>query len=63
MPDEQKNQAKPLTLDELKKIVAGDDVAIRGVATLVPAGGPGDKVFPPSHSVDKYAKEPGAKYA
>jgi len=52
-----------LTLDALKDLVAGDAVAIRGTAVLQPAGGPGDKVFPPSHSVDKNAREPGAKYA
>jgi CRISPR-associated protein Csb1 len=53
-----------LSLDDLKKMVAGDVVAIRGRATLQPAGGPGDKVFPPSHSVDEKAKLPaGAKYA
>ncbi len=36
---------------------------MRGRATLEPAGGPGDKVFPPSHSVEKTEKRPGAKYA
>jgi len=41
----------PLTLDHLKSLVEGDAVAIRGMATLEPAGGPGDKVFPPTHSV------------
>lgn len=53
----------PLSLEELKKFVEGDAVAIRGVATLEPAGGPGDKVFPPTHSVDDKRPEPGAKYA
>jgi len=53
-----------LTHDLLKKLVAADAVAIRGRATLEPAGGPGDKVFPPSHSVDKKdERTPGAKYA
>lgn len=54
-----------LTLDLLKRYVAGDAVAIRGVATLEPAGGPGDKVFPPTHAIDANNKrpEPGAKYA
>ncbi|MGH7719122.1 MAG: type I-G CRISPR-associated RAMP protein Csb1/Cas7g [Gemmatimonadaceae bacterium] len=52
-----------VTLELLTKLVEGDAVAIRGRAVLEPAGGPGDKVFPPSHSVDKNAKEPGAKYA
>lgn len=41
----------PLTHDLLKSLVEGDAVAIRGTATLEPAGGPGDKVFPPTHSV------------
>jgi CRISPR-associated protein Csb1 len=48
-----------LNLEALKKLVA-DAVAIRGSATLEPAGGPGDKVFPPSHSVPE--KTP-SKYA
>jgi CRISPR-associated protein Csb1 len=52
-----------VTLEALKKLVEGDAVAIRGRATLEPVGGPGDKVFPPSHSVDKSANKPGAKYA
>ena len=52
-----------VTLELLKKLVEGDAVAIRGRAVLEPAGGPGDKVFPPSHSVDKNANKPGAKYA
>jgi hypothetical protein len=52
-----------LTVEELKKLVAGDTVAIRGVATLEPAGGPGDKIFPPTHAVDDKNKKPGAKYA
>jgi len=41
-----------LNLELLKKLVAGDAVAIRGAATLEPAGGPGDKIFPPTHAVD-----------
>ncbi|HMS83194.1 MAG TPA: type I-U CRISPR-associated RAMP protein Csb1/Cas7u [Nitrospira sp.] len=45
--------SKPLTLDSLRQLVEGDAVAIRGTATLEPAGGPGDKVFPPTHSVDE----------
>ncbi len=53
----------PLNIEELKKLVAGDTVAIRGVATLEPAGGPGDKVFPPTHAVDDKNRKPGAKYA
>lgn len=53
----------PLNADELKKLVAGDTVAIRGTATLEPAGGPGDKIFPPTHAVDDKNKKAGAKYA
>lgn len=52
-----------LNLELLKKLVAGDAVAIRGTATLEPAGGPGDKIFPPTHAVDDKNKKPGAKYA
>jgi len=53
----------PLNFDDLKRFVAGDAVAIRGTATLEPAGGPGDKIFPPTHAVDDNNKKPGAKYA
>jgi CRISPR-associated protein Csb1 len=52
-----------ITLEELKKLVENDAVAIRGRAILEPAGGPGDKVFPPSHSVAENEKRAGAKYA
>lgn len=45
--------AMPLTLDLLKDLASGNAVAIRGSAVLEPAGGPGDKVFPPTHSVDE----------
>lgn len=43
--------ATPLTLSVLKDLMTGDAVAIRGTGTLEPAGGPSDKVFPPTHSV------------
>jgi CRISPR-associated protein Csb1 len=54
-----------LSADQLKQLVTGDTVAIRGTATLEPAGGPGDKIFPPTHALDDKNKrpEPGAKYA
>lgn len=52
-----------LNVKQLKQLVAGDTVAIRGTATLEPAGGPGDKIFPPTHAVDDKNKKPGAKYA
>lgn len=53
----------PLNAERLKELVTGDVVAIRGTASLEPAGGPGDKIFPPTHAVDDRNKEPGAKYA
>lgn len=52
-----------MTLEQLTSLVAGDAVAIRGKAVLEPAGGPGDKIFPPTHSVDDKRPGPGAKYA
>jgi CRISPR-associated protein Csb1 len=52
-----------LNVNELQKLVGGDTVAIRGTATLQPAGGEGDKIFPPTHAVDDKNKKPGAKYA
>jgi len=52
-----------LTYDDLKLFVDGDIVAIRGTATLEPAGGPGDKIFPPTHATEERNKNPGAKYA
>jgi CRISPR-associated protein Csb1 len=51
------------TLSDLRQLVEGGAVAIRGRAVLEPAGGPGDKVFPPSHSVGDNEKRAGAKYA
>ena len=51
-----------LTFERLRSAVAGDAVALRSRMTLQPAGGEGDKVFPPSYAVDgradhKYAVE------
>ena len=50
-----------LTFERLREAVAGDAVALRSRTTLQPAGGDGDKVFPPSYSVaraeHKYAVE------
>jgi CRISPR-associated protein Csb1 len=52
-----------MNLEDLRSAVSGSTVAIRGKASLEPAGGPGDKVFPPSHSVDERNRAAGAKYA
>jgi len=51
-----------MTFEGLRGAMSGNIVAIRGKALLQPAGGVGDKVFPPSHSVGERNK-PGAKYA
>lgn len=44
-----------LTLSMLNGAVAGSAVAIRSTTRLYPAGGPTDKVFPPTYLVDKRA--------
>ena len=51
-----------LTFEQLREAVAGAAVALRSRMTLQPAGGVGDKVFPPSYAVEgrsdhKYAVE------
>jgi CRISPR-associated protein Csb1 len=53
---------KTLTLDDLTNAVAGGAAAIRAVTRLEPAGGPGDKIFPPTYmkegqSLTRYAME------
>jgi CRISPR-associated protein Csb1 len=57
----QNEAAVSLTLKRLTELVDGGAVAIRGRAELEPAGGPEDKVFPPSHMTD--SRDSGAKYA
>jgi CRISPR-associated protein Csb1 len=51
-----------LDLNALSKLVAEDGVAIRVRQRLQPAGGPGDKIFPPTYATGdnklKYAIEP-----
>ncbi len=49
-----------MSYQELLKAVQGDAVAIRSVGTLQPAGGRGDKVFPPTYVKDGRAE---TKYA
>ncbi len=50
-----------LTLDDVRQAVAGGAAAFRVVTRLQPAGGPGDKVFPPTYATGdrtlKYAME------
>ena len=49
------------SLDDLSRITSGDYAAFRFNAELVPIGGDGDKVFPPTYSTerrpDKYCRE------
>ena len=49
-----------LTFERLKRAVAGDAVALRSRMALQPAGGQGDKVFPPTYAVAQNAEH---KYA
>lgn len=49
-----------LAFEQLRGAVAGAAVALRSRMTLQPAGGVGDKVFPPSYAVEKHADH---KYA
>lgn len=45
-----------LTFEQLRDATAGGAVALRSVTRLQPAGGSGDKVFPPSYAVDGRAE-------
>lgn len=49
-----------LTYQLLRDAVAGRAVALRSRLTLQPAGGEGDKIFPPSYAADRGANH---KYA
>jgi len=50
-------ETKPLDFDSLKKAVAENAAAFRSRTRLQPAGGEGDKVFPPTYAGAVYAKE------
>ena len=45
-----------LTFERLRDAVAGEAVALRSRTTLQPAGGLGDKVFPPTYAVAQSAE-------
>jgi CRISPR-associated protein Csb1 len=49
--------SKSLSLDVLKSAVSGNAAAFRCRTELQPAGGEGDKVFPPTYEGGKYATE------
>jgi CRISPR-associated protein Csb1 len=46
-----------LTLNDLQAAIVGKAAAFRCVTEYQPAGGPGDKVFPPTYEGGKYATE------
>ena len=48
---------KPMNLDTIHKAVSGTAAAFRSRTRLQPAGGEGDKVFPPTYAGAVYAKE------
>lgn len=54
------SETPALTLEILQEAVAGGAAAIRAVTRLQPAGGPGDKVYPPTYATEKSAR---TKYA
>lgn len=51
------SEAKPLTLDDLQAALRGYAAAFRRVTEYQPAGGPGDKIFPPTYEGGRYATE------
>lgn len=51
------SETKSLSLDVLKKAVADHAAAFRCITEYQPAGGVGDKVFPPTYEGGKYAVE------
>lgn len=57
MANENGKQIEMLSLEKLTAAVAGNAAAFRLITRLLPAGGPGSKVFPPTHSEGVYAWE------
>jgi CRISPR-associated protein Csb1 len=55
------SKGEKLTLEQLREFVAGEAVAIRSSTRLQPAGGKGDKLFPPTYATGdnrlRYAME------
>ena len=46
-----------LNLDSIKEALSGNAAAFRSVTEYHPAGGPGDKIFPPTYEGRRYATE------
>lgn len=57
------NNATVLTLETLQQAVVGDGAAFRLRTRLQPAGGPGDKVFPPTYAEGQDGKKHDTRYA
>lgn len=51
------HDVKALTLETVTRALGGSAAAFRCVTEYQPAGGPGDKVFPPTYEGGKYATE------
>lgn len=51
------SEPQPLTFEKLEEAVSGTACAFRCRTTLQPAGGLGDKVFPPTYAGAVYARE------
>ncbi|MFQ5873093.1 MAG: type I-U CRISPR-associated RAMP protein Csb1/Cas7u [Dehalococcoidia bacterium] len=47
----------PLNLEDIKEALSGSAAAFRSVTEYQPAGGPGDKIFPPTYEGGRYAVE------
>ena len=47
-----------LNLEHVREALAGNSAAFRSITEYQPAGGPGDKVFPPTYEGGSYATEP-----
>jgi len=56
-PQESKLTTNPLTYDALRNAISGTEMAFRAVTDLDPAGGEGDKLFPPTYQGGVYARE------
>ena len=50
-----------LTFERLRRAVGGEAVALRSRMVLQPAGGQGDKVFPPTYAVARNAEQRNAQ--
>jgi len=47
----------PLNLGDIKEALSGTAAAFRSITEYQPAGGPGDKIFPPTYEGGRYAVE------